>query len=149
MEERTIKELEKKIKEEGNLHIFSYKGIIGLIMRPHLVKKIYDDWKRKLIHWCGYALIPAETPLGKWILENKDKIEMEVKVHGGITLIEEEDGIVWIGFDTAHWGDISFLGDTHAYPTYKDKEYVLSETKKLIDEILRLYSGIKFVGGDA
>jgi len=149
MGEEIFNELEKKIKDEGNIHIFAYRGIIGLIMRPHLVHNIYDNWKDKLIHWCGYALIPAKTALGKWILENENKIENEINVHGGITLLKVEDDIVWIGFDTAHSEDFFTLKYTVGNKTYKDKEYVIKETKKLIDEILRVYRGnIKIIGGD-
>lgn len=139
--EEIIKELEKKIKEEGNFHIFYHKGLIGLIIRPHIVYEIYDDWKKNMIHWCGYVLIPENTSLGKWVWEKAGFLENNLDVHGGITYCEKKEGLIWIGFDTAHHGDISHI-ELHisSDATYKDKEYVIKETKSLIEQILYYFA---------
>ena len=132
-----IKEIENKINTEGNIEIFNYLGLIGLVERPHLTKRIYNDWKEQLIHWCGYTIIPNASPIGIWVEGNKEMIVDLVDVHGGITLFEEREGVIWIGFDTAHYNDMASLDDENG--TYRDKEYVISETKKMIKQISELF----------
>lgn len=59
--------------------------------------------------WNGYVGLPPEHP---FFGLTEETLGGEVSVHGGITWTEnhlpgvEPDGLWWIGFDTAHVGDL-------------------------------------------
>lgn len=67
-----------------------------------------------------------------------------VEVHGGITFGITDDG--WIGFDTAHVGDVwpgSSLLRSYGggFATYWTQETVVGETKQLARQIATAYDG--------
>ena len=137
-----VDELKNIIKEEGNFKIISHKGIIGLILRPNQVHRMEEcrDPFRKAINLTGYALIPADTPLGKkFISMGEHKIDDKIFVHGGITLFKVMDDVLWIGFDCAHAGDLVWI-EEFARPTdiYRTKEYVEEQVRSLIEQLLRV-----------
>lgn len=80
--------------------------------------------------WCGYVGVPEGHP---WY-----ETEPEVRVHGGISYsAREDDGLWWVGFDTAHAGDLMpvVLAALERGPrrgeTYRDLDYVRSEVEFL------------------
>jgi hypothetical protein len=84
---------------------------------------------------CGYVSI-SKTKLRKIKLEN-------LSVHGGITFENDWNEIegFWkkdtkfLGFDTAHLGDLSPKVNYFSEGVYRDFDYVLSECKKLKAQI--------------
>ena len=94
-------------------------------------------------NWCGYVGVPKEhTCYGKG--------EEDFLVHGGITYtskckppichIPQEgmpDDVWWLGFDTAHLGDMSPCKSIHLFPgdTYKNMQYIINETKSLAEQL--------------
>lgn len=123
--------LEETIRKEGDYKAFEYKGYKCRIIRPH---------KREIIHLCGYVGLPSGH---KYFGEDYDNIGVEV--HGGLTYssqrlhMQPEDDLWWIGFDCGHYGDISFLKDDLHFPgdTYKDMNFVESEIKQLVDQLIK------------
>lgn len=108
---------------------------------------------------CGYVQVPLLHP---WF--GKDKGEMEVLCHGGITFsddIEDEEGWgFWIGFDCGHGGDyvpshekirrdnpISkhfpipeiFKDCLLFYPEYRNIAYVTEECKSIVKQMKKAY----------
>ena len=86
----------------------------------------------------GYIKIPIGHP---WFGLGYDAEELSgVEVHGGLTYANSElrtpEGYIagwWLGFDTAHAGDLSPSVDGHNFSgdTYKDMEFVMSELVNL------------------
>ena len=83
--------------------------------------------------------IPKELPLG-FYFDSYDYFP--VKCHGGITFQSTDDELFnVIGFDCAHSWDLipkmlefdSTHGDRN---TYKDKDFVISETNSIVDQII-------------
>lgn len=125
---------EKILREEGNRKGFVYKDSLGLILRVN---------PEKSGHLCGYVRVGKK--LGTLDFDEYD--DLGIEVHGGITysgMISGEEGY-WLGFDCAHAGDLSPAYDSdyietfseHGY-TYKDMDYVESEIKHMIDQLLEL-----------
>lgn len=107
--------------------------------------------------WCGYVAIPKGHPWHE--MDYSDIHQMyELEVHGGLTYSEPcqgeichktktNDEVWWIGFDCAHAGD--FCPGTHealkklgynfhtSMDTYKNKEYVIRETIKLCNQVVK------------
>lgn len=111
-------------------------------------------------HWNGYVQVPAghifyDKTYHECVKPNcKDKYdepmlnplngrpfdhcghtaETILEVHGGITfsghLRGQPQDQWWLGFDTAHFGDMPGFG------TYKDMNYVLQETLKLAKQLV-------------
>jgi hypothetical protein len=54
---------------------------------------------------CGYVGVPAKHPLFGWT-SNEPAVE-KLDVHGGLTFVDERDGLWWFGFDCGHGFDIS------------------------------------------
>lgn len=117
-------------------------------------------------HRCGYVRIEDDALFDKYVKENDENIMIpSLDVHGGITFIKKlEDGNGfglpagnWLGFDAAHAWDIidyqsarKYFGNNERYDnleqldlhycikdaSVKTKEYMISECKSLIDQIL-------------
>ena len=110
-----------------------------------------SKWERSLHGWGnGYVLLPKFHPLYEVHYDDNNSIINEIEVYGGITYsgpynfkadnTEFENNIqfkpngsqYWVlGFDTAHGyeEDNSIL----------DKEFVIKETKKLKDQLIKIY----------
>lgn len=102
--------------------------------------------------WCGYVGIKEGHPLyGKNYV---GCTEDDIVVHGGITysaycqeeeketgichITKDDDKIYWIGFDCAHFNDMSPLMPAMPFfsdITYKDLEYVKNECKELARQL--------------
>lgn len=100
--------------------------------------------------WCGYVGLPKTHPF-----YGKPYEEIEVDVHGGLTYAaycshyichktEEEDDLFWLGFDCAHCNDLTpgmHRKDLdNQYPfmrgnVYRDVDYVVTETKRLAEQL--------------
>ena len=84
----------------------------------------------------GYATVPAGHP---WTGKNYDDIDVDI--HGGLTF--GRDG--WIGFDTAHLGDIWPGRDPFLYSSsFSNKEWtedaVAEEAKRLARQVAQARS---------
>jgi hypothetical protein len=84
----------------------------------------------QLLHLCGYVYIPyGHNYYGR--------DTYDIKVHGGITLAEQDKDEWKIGFDCGHSGDLipamklSTNGTWREGPTYKDWDYVEREVEKM------------------
>jgi hypothetical protein len=99
-------------------------------------------------NWCGYVGIPESHPCF-----GKDYNDVPVEVHGGLTYADlcsppichipepgMPDKVWWLGFDTAHWSDLTPLRliDFGDDVTYKDVTYVTTETKELAEQLKEL-----------
>lgn len=89
-------------------------------------------------HWCGYVGLPIRHPD-----HGKDYDNIEAEVHGGLTWAqrhapnEKPDGRWWIGFDTAHAGDlVPGMRYRSTYDTYRDVAFVVAETERLAKQML-------------
>ena len=110
-------ELDKIIKNEGDLIEFEYKEI-PCVLKRNLLGAL-----------CGYCKIPSY--IGININEN------DIYVHGGVTYIGKWDEYDVFGFDCAHSGDYTPL-----YPfyctVYRTKEYCIDQCISIIDQIIKL-----------
>lgn len=139
--EETIIEPEKEITippkqlEEIKGKVSTEFEAYGLKCRVVLIK-YYINEKVKLMlsrnrvetEWyCGYVGIPKSHILYHISYEKYGEPDIELQVHGGITYTcLEKDGLYWIGFDCAHYGDNIIRWDFEA---------VKKETKKLAGQI--------------
>lgn len=100
--------------------------------------------------WCGYVGVPETHPAF-----GKDYDNVEVAVHGGLTYANKCHGHIchvpepgmpenvwWLGFDTAHCGDVSpgmlrygmkLYSDTEYY---KNLAYARNQTEKLAEQLV-------------
>lgn len=114
-----------KGEESSEKYNFEHDGLMCKVKRNHFFV------------WCGYVEFT-----------HKDEIE-NVNVHGGITY---DDGYM-IGFDCAHWRDITpmnfihktkmlesigFIIENGDEETYKDYNYIVEETRKLAEQLAAL-----------
>jgi hypothetical protein len=112
------------------------------------------------LHWCGYVGLPPGHPD-----YGKHYDDVEVDVHGGLTYSERCDGLVchrsddeapalwWLGFDCAHWQDLSPGVNYHlaqipgikplsigSQQTYKTLAWVKKETGRLAKQLKAMNS---------
>ncbi|WEV36242.1 hypothetical protein [Lactobacillus sp. ESL0677] len=82
---------------------------------------------------CGYVMIPKNNKLfGKDYMDNDFP---NLDVHGGITYVDyDQENNWWIGFDCNHLDDYSAISP---FGTYKDKNFITNELKKLVDQVLK------------
>lgn len=98
--------------------------------------------------WCGYVGVPSTHSL----YGNTD-VDDKVDVHGGVTYTEKcagaichvpepgmPDDVWWIGFDTAHYGDVVPVNVHWAQrgETYKNIKYVTDEVKRLAEQLMEM-----------
>lgn len=88
--------------------------------------------KHKLGHTCGYVAITDKHPY-----YNLDQHNLMIQVHGGVTYFEkEEDGNLWVGFDTAHAIDYGFSEPmARIRSEYEDLVFTLEEIKSLASQL--------------
>lgn len=129
-----IKLSERKWEYEQDLFVGKHRGY------KYIIKRMDN-----LGHLCGYVRLTKNDELfGVNIYDN----EIPLQVHGGITYgspgntldYSSDKRYFYIGFDTAHGGDVSpymvdFLKEMPSYGTYKDLTYVRKNCKKLINQI--------------
>lgn len=146
-ENKIMENLKNKIKAEGNLYSFEAFGLPCVMMRMEDVG-----------HWCGYVGVPKDSRLhGKNYytfsesengISGLEKAINDIEVHGGLTFSGERianDATWYFGFDCAHACDLCpfnkfTIGGLKG--TYRDKEYVIEECKKLakqLNEIIQKY----------
>lgn len=110
--------------------------------------------------WCGYVGVPPGHPWHRQE-ESADRLEC-VEAHGGLTYSGpcDEDGVIchvpepgepdevwWLGFDTAHSGDLcpsyttvrlagmrSAMKSLGRGETYRDLAYVRAEVERLVEQ---------------
>ena len=108
--------------------------------------------------WCGYVGVPeGHSAYGK------SYDEVDVEVHGGLTYANPCKGAIchvpaegmpdkvwWLGFDTAHFGDLvpahnrlmSFYDRAREsegpFESYKTRDYTKGETERLAEQLERL-----------
>jgi hypothetical protein len=101
----------------------------------------------ELGHLCGYVGVPAGHP---W--HGKHYVDVPADVHGGLTYSDkcndaichvpnpgESDDVWWLGFDCAHFGDLSPGLQKHftrISGTYRDISFVTSECERLAAQAL-------------
>jgi len=110
--------------------------------------------RNMLGNWCGYVGVPSTHPAYE-----KHYDDVNVEVHGGLTYADKcsppichiptpfmPEDVWWLGFDTAHLGDLSpynNLSNVINTPifrdgTYKNMEYVINETKQLAEQLEKM-----------
>ncbi|WEV51650.1 hypothetical protein OZX69_02860 [Lactobacillus sp. ESL0731] len=96
---------------------------------------------------CGYVMIPKDNKLFK--VDYTDDEFPDLSIHGGITFSNcDEDSNWWIGFDCGHFSDlVPGLSDnvSSENASYKDKNFVTNELKKLVDQVMKYEKSFKFV----
>ena len=93
--------------KEGNYKTLLINGFVCDILRHS-----------NLLHLCGYVYLPPEHPFYK-----KNYEEIDVSVHGGLTFSTEYWGWWKIGFDCAHYGDLSPIMAAYDNIILKDIDY--------------------------
>lgn len=106
-------------------------------------------------HWCGYVGVPPGHPA-----HGKAYADLDVHIHGGITYANgcdhfichkpdfgEPDELYWIGFDCAHFGDVSpfypyKMGSDPKLLSYKNEQFVIRETKRLAEQLAEMTAKI-------
>ena len=88
-----------------------------------------------------------EKTMKKTFLKKVERIN-SIEVHWGLTFasnslnMQPEEDLRWFWFDTAHWGDMQIVDYWFWFDTilnngiYRDKEYVIEQTKKLADQLI-------------
>jgi hypothetical protein len=127
-----MKNIKQIIKDEGDLHEWTYTAKNGL--------KVECFFRRNnTLALCGYVVLTSDNKLFGL---DYDMIysKIDVSVHGGLTYSDEGEGGWVIGFDCAHAGDLC-----PAFPyydgVYRTKEFVITECEKLAEEVSK-FSGI-------
>lgn len=133
------------LSKEGNNFHFNHLGCFCYGLRNDIGS------------WCGYVAFNTKYDIDPHIFN----------VHGGITYNGKVDknelnrlspfkhdvkeGYYVLGFDCAHFGDICPMldikmnVDRNTSETYRDKEYVINECKKLAKQINETYDDINLV----
>lgn len=125
---------ERKWEYEQDLFVGRHRGY------EYIVKRMDN-----LGHLSGYVRLTESDELFGTDLVDDD---INLRVHGGITYTSfgnpmnysSNSKYFYIGFDTAHGGDVSpymvdFLKELPSYGTYKDLAYVRKNCKNLINQI--------------
>lgn len=98
-------------------------------------------------HWCGYVGVPSSHPA---YMKSYD--DVDVRVHGGLTYADKcndvichvpepgmPDDVWWLGFDTAHSGDLSPMMTRFRFKDYgdiyRDVNYTRKETEQLAEQL--------------
>lgn len=112
----------------------------------------------RLLHWCGYVGLRPNHSCFK-----KRGDDVNVEVHGGLTYARDCEGhichitddpsekIFWLGFDCAHYGDLSpgFSDLSSRLPasryglfeTYRNLAYIVAETNSLAEQLEKVSTG--------
>jgi len=122
------RDIEELIAKEGDGKEFEYKGYKCEIWRHPT-----------LLHLCGYVKLPEFHELWGKSMNELDNLDC----HGGITFSEMDKEMdkesLKIGFDCGHYLDYT-PGTPVNFPNsvYRDINYVESEIKKLVDQVVLL-----------
>lgn len=131
-----LDEILKIIQKEPNWETFYYNGYRCLIRRNMMSGTL-----------CGYVGL---GPGHKYYDKPYDDIPIEC--HGGLTFAdkipETGDGCFYIGFNCCHYNDVMpfmamHLNDSYSkileseeYVSYKDVEYVRTQVKQIVDQLV-------------
>jgi hypothetical protein len=95
--------------------------------------------KRNMFYcWCGY--VDLLEPINDELLEGLDEL---INVNGGLTFKTNQK----LGFDCSHGTDIqptivlqgyALKMPSHAGATYKDYDFIITDTKQLVDQLIAL-----------
>ncbi len=101
--------------------------------------------------WCGYVAVDENHPAF-----GIHYSEIYVDIHGGLSYSDhcqgelchvpkpgQPDNVWWLGFDCLHSGDVapaynSFAPSSSVYDSYKDLEFIVSETKQLAEQLAKV-----------
>lgn len=114
---------------EPNYVKFKYKGFDCEIKRHEY-----------LLTLCGYASFRTERSINK--AQYRTALE-NIDVHGGVTYFEiSSSGKVTVGFDCAHYNDLSptlqILEGKNDYQKYRTVSFVKKEIQKMVDQIIKI-----------
>ena len=116
------------IEKEGDSHEWVYTAKNGIAYNCKMRRN------ETLLTWCGYVEVTIDNSL-----HEKHYDDLDLDVHGGITFSDYMDNNWSFGFDCAHYNDmIPFyvkLLKNEFGNTYRTKEYVISETESLAEQI--------------
>lgn len=106
--------------------------------------------RNQLKCWCGYVKIPLNIYNSIY----STYPNFQPYCHGGITYTEKFENYYMIGFDTSHSGDLvpelfflhqgiweglksfNLYNDQPNIDIYRDKEYVISQTNYIVEQII-------------
>jgi len=159
------------LRKEGCFEIFEYKGFKCCIVREMplgcwngyvAVDKRHPLWgvnydSKFFISKEVKKLKEASECLPLLALLGKDddvySLDSIIDVHGGLTYsnfylrgyeLFDKYELWWFGFDTCHYTDLCPFKD-NPNGIYRNKEYVLKETRKLVDQLSNIGLWDKFV----
>lgn len=99
------------------------------------------------LSWCGYVGLKPWHP---FYFKTEEEISDAIQVHGGVTYFHECSGVIchpfdegskptkWVGFDCAHFMDVSPRFDAKGDPgtgTYKNETWVKLEVENLAQQV--------------
>lgn len=119
----------KKIEEEGDYLEWTYQTKYG----PSYDCFIRRNKSSKSL--CGYIKL---TKLDYYY--GKEYLDIGISVHGGLTFGELEDDIHIIGFDCAHYNDLTFydyLKDFKTDGVYRSMNYVKKQCESMAEQACR------------
>jgi hypothetical protein len=131
----TIDEFLEIVKNEGDYHEWIFTCENGCQFECMIRRNKSGGY-----NWCGYVKL---TPDNKFYGIHYDSCSFDV--HGGLTFSDEVDGHWLLGFDCAHSGDFTFYGELfhlNKNDTYRDKDYVMSETNYLAEQLSKYSKSI-------
>ena len=117
------------VGNEPNYVNFKYKGFDCEIKRHEY-----------LLTLCGYASFRAKYPI--YNEQYRNALE-NIDVHGGVTYFEiSPSGKVTVGFDCAHYNDLSptiqILEGKNNYQKYRTIGFVKKEIRRMVDQIIKI-----------
>ena len=81
---------------------------------------------------CGYVCIPSGHP---YVRNEKEDDLGNIKCHGGVTYTSRENDFLIIGFDCAHFGDITPKMNNFKVGIYRNVSYVLNQILNIIEQL--------------
>ncbi len=138
---------EEKLKNWGDGEWVNEKDEITFLYREYecrIIRVFYENRKVFGGHLCGYIKIPENH---KFYAKHYDDIDLSV--HGGLTYSAMEENGFWIGFDCAHFSDITpsskeldsifsseeFYQKNNFKLEYRNVNFVIEEIKKMVNQL--------------
>lgn len=97
----------------------------------------YKIVRHALGHLCGYVGVDENHPYYRKDYNELYEDDVSLDVHGGVTFTDHfpHNDFWWIGFDSAHYGDLCpsnlKFGFAFEHDTYKNVNFILKEIVKL------------------
>lgn len=121
------KKAEEKVNQERLLYVrrlWEHDGIRFMLIEHVWSESIKFSGYGLDDYYCGYCNLDVELPY--------DVAELEVNVHGGVTLQRDErDGTHTYGFDCVHAFD-------EQNPLLRDEEYLVAQCESMAQQIIEL-----------